>query len=179
MWLLRDRSDFLYTHQYLRKRRLYLIVFVSNNLFLYLMLRVHWYSMEAIIGLLFTHSIVNSSNIPLVFLGEKELNIIPRHVCNSFTWARMAIPSKSFFAGAIIKPNSIGAVCIFVTNVIAAFAFIDVYLEINRRNLWDKVKTFHKRQGQRQTKRCVNSVLGILTYLPKSCRSKPTLNSRH
>ena len=41
--------------------------------------------MEAIIGLLFTHSIVNSSNIPLVFLGEKELNIVPRHVCNYFT----------------------------------------------------------------------------------------------
>ena len=35
-------------------------------------------------------------------------------------------PNKSFFAGAIIKPNSIGAVCIFVTNVIAAFTFIDV-----------------------------------------------------
>ena len=130
MWHLRDRSDFLYTHQYLRNRRLYFIVFASNNLFLLkllcLMLRVHWYSMEAIIGLLFTHSIVNSSNIPLVFLGEKELNIVPRHVCNYFTWARMSIPSKSFFAGAIIKPNSIGALCIFVTNIIAAFAFIDV-----------------------------------------------------
>ena len=35
------------------------------------MLRIHWYSMEAIIGLLFTHSIVDSSNVPPVFLGEK------------------------------------------------------------------------------------------------------------
>ena len=145
------------------------------------MLRVHCYSMEAIIGLLFTHSIVDSSNVPPVFFGrEKKLNIVPRYVFDYFTWARVTIPSKSVFAGAIIRPNSIGAVCIFVTiNVIAAFAFIDVYLEINRRNLWDKVKTFHKRQGQRQTKHCVNSVLGILTYLPNSCRSKPTLNSRH
>ena len=145
------------------------------------MLRVHCYSMEAIIGLLFTHSIVDSSNVPPVFFGrEKKLNIVPRYVFDYFTWARVTIPSKSVFAGAIIRPNSIGAVCIFVTiNVIAAFAFIDVYLEINRRNLWDKVKTFHKRQGQRQIKHCVNSVLGILTYLPNSCRSKPTLNSRH
>ena len=150
------------------------------NKLLCLMLRIHWYSMEAIIGLLFTHSIVDSSNVPPMFFGrEKKISIVPRHICNYFTWARVAIPSKSVFAGAIIRPNSIGAVCIFVTNVIAAFAFIDVYLEINRRNLWDKVKTFHKRQGQRQTKHCVNSVLGILTYLPKSCRSKPTLNSRN
>ena len=144
------------------------------------MLRVHCYSMEAIIGLLFTHSIVDSSNVPPVFFGrEKKLNIVPRHVFDYFTWARVTIPSKSVFAGAIIRPKSIGAVSIFVTNVIAAFAFIDVYLEINRRNLWDIVKTFHKRQRQRQTKHCVNSVLGILTYLPNSCRSKPTLNSRH
>ena len=143
------------------------------------MLRVHWYRMQAIIGLLFTHSIVDSWNVSPMLLGEQKLNIVPRHVCNYLTWARVTIPSKSVFAGAIIKPNSIGAVCIFVTNVIAAFTFIDVYLEINRRNLWDKVKTFHKRPGQRQTKRCVNSVLGILTYLPKSCRSKPTLSSRH
>ena len=41
----------------------------------------------------------------------------------------MPIPSKSFFVGAVIKPNSIGAVCIFVTNV----AFIDVESEINRK----------------------------------------------
>ena len=91
-----------------------------------LMLRVRWYSIQAIIGLLFTESIVDSSNVPLGFLGEKELNTVPRRVCNYFTWARMSIPSKSFIAGAIIKPNSIGAVCIFVTNFIAAFAFIDV-----------------------------------------------------
>ena len=102
------------------------------------MLRVHCYSMEAIIGLLFTHSIVDSSNVPPVFFGrEKKLNIVPRYVFDYFTWARVTIPSKSVFAGAIIRPNSIEAVCIFVTNVIAAFAFIDVYLEINRRNLWD------------------------------------------
>ena len=31
--------------------------------------------MQAIIGLLFTHSIVDSSNLPPVFLGEKYLNI--------------------------------------------------------------------------------------------------------
>ena len=115
------------------------------NKLLCLMLRIHWYSMQAIIILLFTRSIVDSSNVPPVFFGrEKKLNIVPRHVCNYFTWARVTIPSKSVFAGAIIRPNSIGAVCIFVTNVIAAFAFIDVYLEIDRRNHWDKVKTFHK-----------------------------------
>ena len=148
-----------------------------HNKLLCLMLRIHCYSMEAIIGLLFTHSIVDSSNVPPVFFGrEKKLNIVPRYVFDYFTWARVTIPSKSVFAGAIIRPNSIGAVCIYV---IATFTFIDVNLEINRRNLWDKVKKFHKRQGQRQTKHCVNSVLGILTYLPKSCRSKPTLNSRH
>ena len=45
----------------------------------------------------------------------------------------MPIPSKSFFAGAVIKPNSIGAVCIFVTNVFAVLAFIDVESEINRK----------------------------------------------
>ena len=93
------------------------------------MLRVHCYSMEAIIGLLFTHSIVDSSNVPPVFFGrEKKLNIVPRYVFDYFTWARVTIPSKSVFACAIIRPNSIGAVSIFVTNVIAAFAFIDVYL---------------------------------------------------
>ena len=150
------------------------------NKLLCLILKIHWYSMQAIIILLFTHSIVDSSNVPPVFFWtRKKLHIVPRHVCNYFTWARVTIPSKSVFAGAIIRPKSIEAVCIFVTNVIAAFAFIDVYLEINRRNFWDIVKTFHKRQGQRHTKHCVNSVLGILTYLPKSCRSKPTLNSRH
>ena len=45
----------------------------------------------------------------------------------------MPIPSKSFFVGAVIKPNSIGAVCIFVTNVFAVLAFIDFELEINRK----------------------------------------------
>ena len=35
------------------------------------MLRLLWYTMQAIIGLLFTHSIVDSSNVPPVFLGEK------------------------------------------------------------------------------------------------------------
>ena len=54
---------------------------------------------------------------------------------------------KSFFAGAVIKPNGIGAVCIFVTNALAAFAFIDIELEINRRYHGDKVKTFPKRRG--------------------------------
>ena len=54
------------------------------------------------------------------------IKYFPRYVCNYFTWAQVSIPSKSFFADAIIKPNSIGAVCIFVTIVIAAFAFIDV-----------------------------------------------------
>ena len=112
------------------------IVFASNNLLLLkllcLMLR-HWYSMQAIIDLLFSHSIVDSSNIPLAFLGEKELNIVPWRVCNYSTWARVSIPSKSFFASAIIKSNSIGAVSIFVTNVIDAFAFIDVWLKINRK----------------------------------------------
>ena len=35
-------------------------------------------SMQAIIGLLFTHSIVDSNclNVPTVLLGEKELNIV-------------------------------------------------------------------------------------------------------
>ena len=82
--------------------------------------------MQAIIGLLFTHSIVDSWNVSPMLLGEKKLNIVPRHVCNYLTWARVTILSKSVFAGAIIRPNSIEAVCIFVTNVIAAFAFIDV-----------------------------------------------------
>ena len=90
------------------------------------MLRLLWYTMQAIIGLLFTQSIVDSSNLPLVFLGKKELNIVARRVCNYFTWARVSIPCKSIFAGAIIESNSIGAVCIFVANVISAFAFIDV-----------------------------------------------------
>ena len=45
----------------------------------------------------------------------------------------MPIPSKSFFVGAVITPNSIGAVCIFVTNVFAVLAFIDVESEINRK----------------------------------------------
>ena len=113
---------------------LHFMVLASNNLFLLCsMLRLLWYSIQAIIGLFFTHSIVDSSNIPLVFLGEKELNIVPRHVCNYFTWARVSIPSKSFFASAIIESNSIGAVCIFVTNVIDAFAIIDVWLKINRK----------------------------------------------
>ena len=106
------------------------IVFAPNNLFLLkllcLMLRPLWYNMQAIIDLLFSHLIVDSSNIPLAFLGEKELNIVTWRVCNYSTWARVSIPSKSFFASAIIKPSSIGAVCILVTNVIAAFAFIDV-----------------------------------------------------
>ena len=109
---------------------LHFIVFASNNLFLLkllcLMLRLLWYSMQAVIGLLFTHSIIDSSNITIAFLDEKELNIVPRHICNYFTWTRVSIPSKSFFASAIIKPSSLGAVCILVTNVIAAFAFIDV-----------------------------------------------------
>ena len=41
--------------------------------------------MQAIIDLLFSHSIVDSSNIPLAFLGEKELNIVPWRVCNYST----------------------------------------------------------------------------------------------
>ena len=101
---------------------LHFIVFASNNLFLLkllcVMLRLLWYSMQAVIGLLFTHSIIDSSNIPIAFLGEKELNIVPRHICNYFTWTRVSIPSKSFFASAIIKPSSIGAIFILVTNVI-------------------------------------------------------------
>ena len=90
------------------------------------MLRLLWYSMQAIIGLLFTHSIVDGSNVPPLFLGKKELNILPRRACNYFTWAIVSIPCKSIFAGALIEPNSIGAVCIFVACVISAFAFIDV-----------------------------------------------------
>ena len=44
------------------------------------MLWIHRYSMQVIIGLLFTHSIVDSNclNVPTVFLGEKELNIVTR-----------------------------------------------------------------------------------------------------
>ena len=36
------------------------------------MLRIHCYSIEAIIGLLFTHSIVDSSNVPPGFLGREK-----------------------------------------------------------------------------------------------------------
>ena len=32
--------------------------------------------LQVIIGLLFTHSIVDTLNVPPVFLGEKELNIV-------------------------------------------------------------------------------------------------------
>ena len=36
------------------------------------MLKIHWYSMEAIFCLLFTHSIVDSSNVQPVLLEEKK-----------------------------------------------------------------------------------------------------------
>ena len=36
------------------------------------MLRIHWYSMQAIIILLFTHSIVDSLNVPPVFFGREK-----------------------------------------------------------------------------------------------------------
>ena len=45
--------------------------------------------MEVIIGLLLTRSIVDSSNLPTVFLDEKELNIIIRHVFNYFKALRL------------------------------------------------------------------------------------------
>ena len=38
--------------------------------------------MQVIIGLLLTRSIVDSSNVPTVFLDEKELSIIIRQVFN-------------------------------------------------------------------------------------------------
>ena len=38
--------------------------------------------MQAIISLLFTHSIVDSSNVPPVFLGKEELNTVTWHVLN-------------------------------------------------------------------------------------------------
>ena len=131
-----DHGNSVHKHVWvmlLKKQNLTLIGQQFLLKLLCLMLGLHWYSMQAIIGLLFTHSTVDSSNVPPVFLGEKILNIVTRHVCNYFTWARVSIPSKSFFASAIIESNSIGAVCIFVTNVIDAFAIIDVWLKINRK----------------------------------------------
>ena len=38
--------------------------------------------MQAIISLLFTHSIVDSSNVPKVLLAEKELNILTQDACD-------------------------------------------------------------------------------------------------
>ena len=45
--------------------------------------------MQAIISLLFTHSIVDSSNVPPVFLGKEELNTITWHVLNYFKALRL------------------------------------------------------------------------------------------
>ena len=36
--------------------------------------------MQAIVSLLFTHSIVDSSNVPPGFLGKEELNTVTWHV---------------------------------------------------------------------------------------------------
>ena len=45
--------------------------------------------MQVIIGQLFTRSIVDSSNVATVFLDEKELNIIIRHVFHYFKALRL------------------------------------------------------------------------------------------
>ena len=64
----------------LKKQNLALIGQLLLLKLLYLMLWIHRYSMQVIIGLLFTHSIADSNclNVPTVFLGEKELNIVTR-----------------------------------------------------------------------------------------------------
>ena len=42
--------------------------------------------MQAIMALLFAHSIVDSSNVSPVFLDRKELDIAPLDVCNYDLW---------------------------------------------------------------------------------------------
>ena len=44
---------------------------------------------QVITGLLFTRSIVDTLNVPTVFLGEEELSIVIRHVFNYFKALRL------------------------------------------------------------------------------------------
>ena len=45
--------------------------------------------MQVITSLLFTYSIEDTLNVPTVFLGEEELNIVIRHVFNYFKALRL------------------------------------------------------------------------------------------
>ena len=77
----------------------------------------------------------------------------------------MSIPSKSFFADAIIKPNSIGAVCIFVTIVIAAFEFIDVLLEINRKKTLRQGKNISQKARAKVDQTLCKVILFLIYWL--------------